>query len=59
MQGFEQAVVESELIRHVALKANRAVYGVAGREEEVVMVVEINDCPDVEGGADIGEIRFV
>ena len=55
----EQTVCKRVLIGHIALKANGAVNGLAGRNEQVILVIYINDSPEVKCRSDIGEVCLV
>ncbi len=53
---MKQAVVEGELIGDVALKIHRAVNGAAHGKEQVMVVGEVNDGADIEGGAGVRKV---
>src|ERR1022692_142031 len=52
----KQAVVKGELIGDVALKIHRPVNRTARREQQMMMLVEINGRADVERRAGVGKI---
>ena len=57
--GLEQAVVKRELPGDVTLELRRAVNGPASREEQMLLLAEINDRADVERGAYIGKVGLI
>ena len=56
---MQQAVVKSKLIGNVALKFHRAFNGSAHREEQMVMVIEINHRADIKSSSQIGKICLI
>jgi hypothetical protein len=56
---MEQAVVEGELVGDVELEVDRAVDRAADGEEQMMLLAQVDNRPDVEGRADVGKIRLV
>jgi len=56
---LKHATVDRKLISNVALKSHRTINGPASREEQMMMVTEINHHADVKRGADNGEVGLI
>ena len=56
---MEKAIVEGELPGKITLEINVASDGTAGGEKQMLVVVEIEGCSNVESSAVVWEIGFV